>query len=365
MIDIRIEEAFTARNQPIAPKVISIRKQLCDIESLEQLAENFFDDSLKLKLVDNSIKYENFYTLCDLHFKVANCVESDDVATTPIKNTQLWIDSVLWLAVHFKIIIHLAQNVDDKFMQFTNSKILWRLKWVLNDFVETSVSSQRLITLYNNLLDFYFDNFNLGKRSVYKTMVSQGVKMGKPDIVEPILKKWIEAEKNDFDDCWACQVDDIIRAYCFLGKYNEALDWAAGILDGSTCCGEVPHATNSLIAEAYFYTGDTQKALGVLQKGYPLIKQSSPFIRPIAQFMRLYHAMGMIETAVEIYEDNKELLKKCESQFQVMLFYIEAIKLPIKEKSRYLDVLLSLTTEFDIRNNNVFYSSQLPNSLSS
>lgn len=362
-ISTKVQEAFTENHQPIVEKVIFLQKTFGDIESTKQLLDSFFDGTLILKLEENRKKHDNFYALCSLHFKVANSVEYDDIATTPVKGTKLWMDSVLWLAIHFEVIIYFCQKVDDKFMQYTSSSIMWWLKWVLNVCVEDPRISDKTISHYDALLAYYSEEFDLGKRSVYKTLVSQGIKMARTNMIETHLPTWLEAEKNEFDDCWACQVDDVIRAYCFLKQYDKALEWSEGVLDGSVSCGEVPHATNSLIAEAYFYTGNKQRALELLDNGYPLIKENVSFIRAIAEVMRLYEVMGMVEKAVDIYNDNKKIIKQCESQFQRMLFYIEAVKLPIEDKQECFKEAFSLAMEFSLRDGNIYYCSQLPSVL--
>lgn len=354
----RLNDAFE-NNLPIADKVNQLRLDLDDTKSNQELLESFWDNSLFLD-IEQANDYDNFYQLCTLHSKVSNSAEFDGVATTPVKNTDLWSDSVIWLAVYFDFILYLAKNHDEKFQEFVNSLILWRLKWVLTHSVENPYKDFSEIVSCNAMLDYYYDLFHLGKRSIHKIRVMQGIKFANTEVIEENLQKWLDAPTNDFDDCLACQYDDIIRAYCFLKQYDKALEWVKEILDGSVTCGEVPHVTNSLIAEAYFYTNQTDKAVTILETGYPLIQNKLAFLRPISEFIRLYREMNMTDKAVAIFEENKYLLENCESPYEKMLFLIETVKLPIGNKKAYALEAMSLATRFDIRNGNAYYLSQLP-----
>lgn len=358
----RLNDAFE-NNLPIADKVNQLRLDLDDTKSNQELMEGFWDNSL-FSDIEQANSYDNFYQLCQLHFKVADSAEFDNVATTPIKNTDLWSDSVIWLAVYLDFIMHLDRNHDKKFGAFINSSILWRLKWVLNHIVENPYKDFSEIYSCSSMLHYYYDLYGLGERSIHKIRVMQGIKMANKEIIEENLQKWLEAPTNDFDDCLACQYDDIIRAYCFLKQYDKALEWAKEILDGSVTCGEVPHATNSLIAEAYFYTNQADKAVAILEKGYPLIQGKMEFLRPISEFIRLYREMNMMDKAVAIFEENKHLLENCESPYEKMLFLIETVKLPIDNKKTYTLEAMSLATQFDLRNGNAYYLSQLPKVIS-
>lgn len=355
----RLEQAFD-NHLPIADKINQLRADLNDTKSSEYLIDSFFNKTLSQDLY-NTFTLDEFYQLCQLHFKIANSAEFDDIETIPISNLELWQDSVTWLTVYFEFNIVLSQD-NEKFAEFTESVILWYFKWVLAEIDENPNHSLKLIQKYHQLLAYYCKILELGERSIYQQRISQGVRVADKKLVEINLYEWLEAGDNDFDDCLACQYDDIIRAHCFLKRYDKALNWASEILDGSLSCGEVPHATNSLIAKAYFYTNQQDKALAILEKGYPLIKQKGEFIQPLAEFMRLYRAMGMTDKAIEIYQENKHLLEKCESKYQKMLMLIELMNLPIVEKLEYVQETISLATQFDLRNGNDYYLSQLPKS---
>ncbi len=213
---------------------------------------------------------------------------------------------------------------------------------------------------YNQKMDVYFTEiFDLGERSGYLIRITQAIDMNNREKLEVNLYQWQEASEHDFDNCWACQLHDIVRSYCFLKKYDKALTWAKDIIDGSESCEEVPHVTNSLIAEAYFYTGQTDKAKARLELGYPLIKENPSFVIDIAEFMRLYRAMDMEQKAIEIYQENKHLLEENENLFEQMLFYIEVSHLDVAEQAQAKQIATELAQRFDKRNGNIYYMDKL------
>lgn len=355
----RLERAFD-NNVPIAEKLMQLRYDLGDTSNIEALIDRFFDETLSQHLQE-TISFDDYYHLCQLHFKVANIADSDDVLSTPTIHTALWLDSVTWLTIFFEFNCFLSQD-NEPFEKFTSLMILWWFKWVLDELDNNPKKSLELIQKYHRLFAYYYQTFELGERSIYKQRVCHGVNISDKKLVETSLYEWNEASDNDFDDCLACQCHETINAYCFLNKYDKALNWAEEILDGSLSCGEVPHNSNSKIAEAYFYTHQPDKALATLEKGYPLIKQKLEFIRPLAEFMQLYLAMGMTDKALEIYQENKHLVEKSESPYKKMLFYIQSAKLPIAEQTEIVEKAMELATKFDTRNGNDYYRSQLSNS---
>lgn len=353
----RLEQAFD-NNLPIADKVNQLLIDLNN-EDLDKIPK----DSLFIRCSNDDAQRNNFYQLCQLHSKVGISCEHDEAKTTPVKNTKLWCDSVMWLVEYLDISLLLSRDYHE-FEDAITIKCIWWGKWVVNALADDPTYSRERISDDNYVLFHYFYKFGLGTRSIYKIIVMQNIKFARSKDVEEYLDEWLKAPTNDYDDCLACQYDDIIRAYCFLKQYDKALEWAKEILDGSVTCGEVPHATNSLIAEAYFYTNQADKAVAILEKGYPLIQGKMEFLRPISEFIRLYREMNMMDKAVAIFEENKHLLENCESPYEKMLFLIETVKLPIDNKKTYTLEAMSLATQFDLRNGNAYYLSQLPKVIS-
>ncbi|MBE9591542.1 hypothetical protein IM753_11315 [Moraxella sp. K127] len=349
----RLHDAFE-NHLPIADKVNELRKDLNDTQTVLEIVAQHLDKTLTIASTGL------FYQQCKLHCEVVKSYNYVAEKTTPIKNTQLWQDSVAWLMVYYEDIFDYAQE-DERFFEIKQTPILWYFKWVVSNVVENYHVRKEQIDNYLKLLEYYYTYvFALGQRSLYKSIVMQGIKRGDCQLVEMHLDKWINAEENDFDDCWACQVDDIIRAYVFLGEHDKALEWSEQILNGSVKCGEVPHVTNSLIAQAYFYTNQIDKTKELLGSGYKLVKGQGQFIRPIAEFMRVAILLGDVDKAVQIYQDSRHLFDQCESLFQKMLFTIEASKLDIPEKSTLLTEARRLAQDFDKRNENDYYTLQLP-----
>lgn len=351
----RLNDAFI-EHMPIADKVRQLRQELCGDLSFNTLVQ----DSIERGLITEDIDVEQFYRQFLLHYEVAMSSEYDDIATDPIENNQLWQDSVVWLTVHL-LQMEVCRETDERFDKFGGLQILWWFKWVIPAMVDDPSVDKAKMNAYLHLLGYYCTEvFELGERSLYKMAVMQGIKIADRSVVEKCLFAWLEAEENFFDDCWACQLDDIVRAYVFLGEHDKALMWAKEILDGTTSCGEVPHVTNSLIAQAYFYTNQIDKAQKFLDKGYKLVRGKGEFMRPIAEFMRVAILLGEMDKAVQIYQESKGLFEECESLFDQMLFAIEASKLPIAEKSALLTQARKLARAFDARNGNDYYTACLP-----
>lgn len=347
-----LNDAFE-NNLPIPDKVNQLRKDLNDTKPVLELIVQKVNQTLSINTIGL------FYQQCKLHFEVMQSHDYVAEKTTPIKNTQLWQDSVVWLTVYYEDIFDYAEE-DERFVEIKQAPILWYFKWVVANIVENPNINKEQIDNYLALLEYYSYVFDLGQRSLYKAIVMQGIKMGDCQFVETYLDKWLNAEAGNFDDCWACQVDDIIRAYVFLGEHDKALEWAKDILNGSVNCDEVPHVTNSLIAQAYFYTNQIDKANELLRYQYRMVKSKGQFIRPIAEFMRLAILLGNTKRAKQIYQENKQAFDECESPFKKMLFAIEASKLDIPEKSTLLTEARRLAQAFDKRNENDYYTSQLP-----
>lgn len=353
----RLANAFDDNQQMIAERIIQLRQDLADITPIDELVNNFFANKLIIPNVDD------LYQQGLLHLKVMESSDHTKNAESPIKNTLLWQESVLWLVVYHDAMIDIYyQENDERFDTFMNFMILWKFKWSLAGIIDDVSRSYAQISQYMRLLSYYCNRLDLGWRSIHKLAVMHGIKMANQDMIKTHFKLWLDAEKNDFDDCWACQIDDMVRASVFLGQYDKALEYAQEILEGTSSCGEVPHVTNSLIAQAYFHTHQLEKAKDVLISGYDLVKGQGEFMRPIAEFMRVAINMGEIAFAEQIYQDSKALYDECESKFEQMLFAIEASKLAVAEQAELLEQASYLAQQFDERHGNDYYTSQLTSS---
>ncbi|WLF84962.1 hypothetical protein [Moraxella sp. ZY210820] len=350
----RLEQAFDDNHQPIVENIQQLRQDLMDITQIDELVDSFFANQLVIPHPDE------LYQQGMLHLKIMESSDYTQHETSPIKNTHLWQESVLWLVVYHEAMIDMYyQEKDERFQAFMNFMILWKFKWFLADIIDDVSRPYSQINQYMRLFSYYCNLLDLGWRSIHKLAVMHGLQMANQDMVKTHFKLWLDAEKNDFDDCWACQVDDMVRVNVFLGQYEKALEYAQEILDGTSSCGEVPHLTNSLIVQAYFYTNQLEKAKNLLISGYDLVKGQGQFIKPIAEFMRLAIQMGDIQFAENIYQENKDLYHECESLFERMLFAIEASKLAVAEQAELLEQASRLAHQFDERHGNDYYSRQL------
>lgn len=367
VFNTQLDLAFDDAHLPIADKINELKHQLSDDligEIIHDFLLMFKDNAVEIDINNfyetHINKSPNFHYLCQLHDKVIKSQKYDISKVNPVKNTQLWYDSVTWLTIHIYVMKSIRQTQHHEvFERFANSDIFWYFKWVVSGAVDNPDCALQTIDEYNQIFKHVLDDFDLGSRSYHKTLVMQGIKLANPVMIKEHLMLWQEAMDSWFDDCWACQVDDVVRAYCFLGQYDKALSWAKEIIDGSVSCGTVPHVTNSLIAQAYFYTNQHQKALDTLKAGYPLIFGNLSYVRPISEFMHLYRQMGMPDKAVRIYQEHHQLIQTCQSPFERMLFYIETAKLNIPEQDKYSTMAHQLAQSFDKRNGNEYYSSQL------
>lgn len=361
----RLQAAFDENRLPIAPKVKALLADLTMEMAVSGMPTDSSDFGYYDDIVNRYGNNETYHQCCVAHYAVAETVNNNVEFTSPVHNLQLWLDSIDWLVDNLQIIDELQlheirHHSQPKFQYFYTMEVLWWFKWLLPTIVESPQISAAEIAAYNNKLAFYFsDIYQLGERSQHKCQAMQAIKMGDAKTLELSLFQWLEADENKFDDCWACQLDDIVRSYCFLGRYDKALTWAHDIINGTASCGSVPQVTNSLIAQAYAHTGQKDKALALMADGYELVKHKLHYFRPISQFMALYNELGETKKAVEIYQDNKRLVNESESLYEQMLFHIAASKLSVPQADMHRNIAIDLAQRFDARNGNDYFSSQL------
>lgn len=316
------------------------------LEDLE-MAWQMEDDAEKIKVLERAI------ASADMYNDVDNAIEAremliDTCLTAGFPKKQLQAFS--WLVKKWED----DESIIDLYSLF------WKYKWI-SEHVPTfdEISKEQVDNL---LLDMKtkFEQQNYSLRPYYKVTTLAAMRMGDTKKAKQYFEKWHSTKADYLNDCPACETSDQVDYYCFTQDYETAKKVAKPIIKGKQRCAEVPHLTYGNMALAYLELGDTKMAQECFDKGYPLVKNKSALVPPLANLLQYLVRSKQLEKAREVFDTNKETALQSESGLDRLLFLQAAYPLFDAEKEAELvEQTEALTAKFDARNENNYYSNRL------
>ncbi|PID62850.1 MAG: hypothetical protein CR974_02780 [Gammaproteobacteria bacterium] len=231
---------------------------------------------------------------------------------------------------------------------------LWRLKWVIYALPLDVELTQEAISYFNALMQDYYDRVNLSQSPVHKTLMIQNMLMGNIEQTRHHFQQWQTIDCDDFADCEACEVSELVNYHHFIGQYEAAIATAEPILDGRLSCGEVPHITYYPAISSLIEVGQWQRASELTQQAIALIADDiDNFLFVLPLIMQVAVRLGQYEQVQRLSDQyGEQILVRGEIDQLIRLQYYFAV---MRFNPRFQEQARVLAEAFDERNGNHHY----------
>ncbi|ULJ60845.1 hypothetical protein [Wielerella bovis] len=291
---------------------------------------------------------------------IANYVVSDDDLSNHAFSRGWQLHCLKWLIIHH---MNEWRNSEDN-SEHEDKSIhallggLWKLKWIIGilpqDIGETRQDFDEAIEFMQHV----YEDFEFSTAMVDKAQLDIAMLTGDAEAARKHFAQWQAADKDDMNDCEACEQSTLIDYYHFIGDYQRAAELAAPIISGEMTCGEVPHITYPSIINSLIQIGKFNEAQAVLQDAVDLITKSSEhFLWLIPQLIQLSVRLENREQAEELLDEfSHDIVEAAQNNHFHYLQYLIAVA-PFNEEA--LEAARNLARDFDERNGNQYYQNQL------
>ncbi|RFS86288.1 hypothetical protein D0T12_06695 [Actinomadura spongiicola] len=151
----------------------------------------------------------------------------------------------------------------------------------------------------------------------YRNVVARHVGDGTAD---EWYTKWRAAQRDDLSDCEGCDPTSQARHLVEQGRYEEALEVAAPILDASLTCNEQPQAIHTALMPVYLRTGRPERAADAHRRAYRVHRTRLADLSDISEHLEFCAVTGNEARGLEIVQRHLGWLDRAPSTHAEMEF---------------------------------------------
>ncbi|MCD8212847.1 MAG: hypothetical protein LUC34_02135 [Campylobacter sp.] len=325
-------------------KLESIYEKLGKLDTIRQKEEFLFD---VLREAEKREDYGFVAQICDFALN-----EDYEKFGTNLRSSAL-----MWLTSY------IVSNIQDKnkrdkteFASFYDLQdAMWKFKWIVVELGDSSAISKDRINEINQAMFDYYEWLDFSMAAYYKALMTQNIAMGDVREAKQNYKLWQELDKDEMNDCEACEVSERITYLTFIGEYEKALELSEPILSGELKCMEVPHITYAPIMFSMINLGRLEEAKNLLPKAIKLIGANNRTIDQMALIIEMAVRLGDYETALNLARKHSKDILDTNDDITILRFFIAVSAFDNKDYQTALEI----ARDFDVRNGNSYYNDYL------
>ena len=328
-------------------------KNLEEIKQIENIQER---ESACIDLFNQAMETQD----TDIAIAVTEYVLAEgEICQTTFSNGWLY-HCLRWLTLYWNSVW--ANSTDDSEEESHAIRslmdCLWRYKWVVGALPQDLSVDKEILTLSLEEMAKLYDTFQISQAMVHKAVFEQAMYMGNKEIAQAAFAQWQAADKDDMNDCDACEQASLVRYYHFIGDYARAIESAQPILSGDLSCKEVPHISYYPVIDSLIQLGDMAKAEEILEEAINTItEENEKFIYLLPQLLQMYHHLGQPETVIILLNEWSEVIET--SMHHYSYYFMQYILSIVPLDKNALAIAQNLAHDFDQRNHNQYYTNQL------
>ncbi|MFD0900176.1 hypothetical protein [Actinomadura sediminis] len=201
--------------------------------------------------------------------------------------------------------------------------LLWQMKAVVNAL--TKFPEIPLDRTYA-VLDDMERRYRAGGHSLqavyhYRCAVARHV--GDPAALD-WFAKWRAAERDELSDCAGCDPTGMLYQLLDAGRYDEALEVAAPVLNAELTCSEQPQGVQSGLMQVYLRTGRYAEAAEMHRRAYRVHRTQLADLADIGEHLEFCGLTGNEARGVEIVERHLGWLDRAPHPHAAMRFAASA-----------------------------------------
>ncbi|WP_083983815.1 hypothetical protein [Actinomadura hibisca] len=152
----------------------------------------------------------------------------------------------------------------------------------------------------------------------YRNIVARHV--GDLDAADHWYAKWVAAPRDDLSDCAGCDPTGMVEHLKLRGRYEEAFEIAAPVLDAQLNCTEQPHGILTALLEVYLRTGRPEQARDAHRRAYRLHRAQLADLHEIGEHLEFCARTGNHARGLEILQRHLGWLDRAPSPYTAMCF---------------------------------------------
>jgi hypothetical protein len=164
---------------------------------------------------------------------------------------------------------------DEEPDRFDEQRLLWRYKWVVSNALDFPEITLAQINALIDDMEQRFRRFGSGARAVADYRYSLARHVGDKPASKAAYARFRSIPRDELSDCLACEADDAVDHYIFLGQHRKAVSAAAGIVSGWLRCSHVPERTYAALLFPLFRLGKLDEAARMYRTGVRLSLRSA------------------------------------------------------------------------------------------
>ncbi|GAA4237036.1 hypothetical protein GCM10022254_48040 [Actinomadura meridiana] len=151
----------------------------------------------------------------------------------------------------------------------------------------------------------------------YRNVVARHVGDGSAD---DWYAKWRAAERDDLSDCEGCDPTGMARHLVESGRYEEAFEIAAPVLNATLTCNEQPQSIQTAMLPVYLRTGRAEQAADAHRRAYRVHRARLADLSDISEHLAFCAATGNEVRGLEIVQRHLGWLDRAPSVHAEMEF---------------------------------------------
>jgi hypothetical protein len=196
----------------------------------------------------------------------------------------------------------LAQSDRDP-RRFPEHRVLWQYKWVVMSLYGFPEIPRARIEEAIEDIDVRYRRAGLSLRPIWRIRLISARGMGDEDRAGECFSRWLEAPRDQFTDCRACETSTHVGHLVDLGRDDQALEVARPLLDGRLSCATQPQISLGRVLLPLLRRGRLDEAVERHLQGYRAIRREPHYYTAtLAQHLSFLALSGNLDRAVAVLE---------------------------------------------------------------
>lgn len=202
--------------------------------------------------------------------------------------------------------------------------LYWRYKWVVNEAVIfPQIALGKLVELLDDMASRYA-RANLSLRPVHSFRCYLEMVRGEEDEAARHYRAWIEAPRDAYANCHACELDERVGYHSFLRRDEEAIREAEPMMAGRMRCAEVPHRTYARVLSPLLRLGRLDEAADAHRRGFSLLIPGHKLLDFAGEHLAFLALTGNFGRAVKALEQYLPYAIELRGRLDGFLFLLDA-----------------------------------------
>jgi hypothetical protein len=228
--------------------------------------------------------------------------------------------------------------------------LYWTYKWVLNEITYfPRIPRERIDAAFEDARRRYAER-GISPRPLHQLRTTAFSFMGYPAQAEESYRKWMDAPRDSYSDCAACEVSSRIDYLIDQGRDGEALETAGPLLAGRLRCKEEPGRTFCRILRPLVRLGRAAEAVPYYLKAARFTGRNAKFIWAAGNFLAFLGLTGNLTRGLRLLEGRFRIALEARAPAHRFDFLLGLrLFLEILAESREKPLKLRLPESFPLR----------------